>query len=475
MTDWQRLSPWGVVFFVLLKLRPLAQAVPGILAAGVLGTRYDLKTVLIIAAVIIPIWLIAAASLSWWRYTFLLRPGRLEVRQGLFFRKHLELPAERVQNIEVNQPLYYKPLGLYNLKVQTAGASGDEAQLAAMTQAGVEHLRQTLLNEQHTQPETATTAPQPSLLKRSVSDLLIFGLCHNHLTWVLVGLAPFYDNIGKFIGPWLKTEIDHAGAAVMAVGFVVAVVLLSLLSMLAAVLIYHPYRLDAEDEKLRQSGGIINQRQLAMRRARLQWLSIRQNLLDRLFGRWQLTMQPVRDNQHQRQGKTKGASQSLLAPSLRPHELPGLIALAGDTQLRQTGYSRPARSYLRLLLLWWSLLTLPLAALLSSRVGSPGWLLLLLPPLLSYLHYLGCGWQRYGNRLWLRRGIFSRKYWLLLPNKTQAVSLRQSPGQRRRQLATLTISFAAGQRTIPYLPLAEAQQLRDWLLASAQRQPGDWL
>ncbi|ROQ30695.1 PH domain-containing protein [Gallaecimonas pentaromativorans] len=469
MTHWQRLSPWGVFFFLVIQLGAWARAVPAVFAAGVYGGGANWSRVTLAVLILAPLAMMGSALVSWWRFFYLVKPGRLEIRQGLLFTKHLEIPAQRVQNIEISQPFYYRPLGLYNLTIETAGASGQEAKLAALTEQQADAIKATLLGEA---PAQAPSLDTPPLLTRSTGDLLIYGFCHNHLTWLLVLLAPFYDNLGKWLGNLLSAEELHLGWRLYLLGFVMLALILTVLSMAAAWLIYAPYRLEQQDQRLVQSGGIITHRQLAMKRRRLQWLVASQSLLDRIFGRWVLTFYPVKDG---KAGKDPGKSQKLLAPALRPGELAPLLALGGAKALPQAPYSRPSPFYLRRLLVW---STLPLLAATLSLWHQFGALAGLLWPLAwaaITMHWLGCGWQVNGNRLWVRRGLVNVRQYLLKPAKVQRVTLSQSPGQRRRHLASLSISTGAGNLNLPWLALDEACYLRDWLLAEAQQQADDWL
>lgn len=471
MTEWRRLSPWGILFFLLGQLRQWAQAIPAALAGGVYMGKFDISTALLVLILVAPFAMGLGALVSWWRFLYQLKPGRLEITQGWFFRKHLEIPAERVQNIEVSQPLYFKPLGLFNLHIETAGASGQEAKLAALREDEVKAVKAMLLAAQS---EVDTEAPEaePPLLTRSIGDLLLFGLCHNHLAWLLVVMAPFYDNLADQLDWLLDGNLDTWGPYAYLVGFIVLVLVLTVLSMLAAVLIYHPYRLERQQGKLLQSGGLLNHRQLAMEHRRLQWLELRRNLLDRLFGRWQLSLHPVRDG-NTKQGQEP--SQKLLAPALRTAELPELLALAGAQRLPQGAFGRPPAYYLGRLLLWTALPALLLGAGSAIELGWGALLLGLAPWCWVYLYWLGCGWQLDEDRLWVRRGLWSQHFWLLLPHKVQGVKLVQSPGQRTRGYATLALTTAAGHLTLPYLPLRQACYLRDWLLAKAQQRPEHWL
>ena len=58
--------------------------------------------------------------------------------------------------------------------------------------------------------------------------------------------------------------------------------------------------------------------------------------------------------------------------------------------------------------------------------------------------------------------------------KVQRVDIRQTPGQRRKGLANLTIHLASHSLTVPYLPLSDAERLRDLALYKVESSSLAW-
>jgi putative membrane protein len=75
----------------------------------------------------------------------------------------------------------------------------------------------------------------------------------------------------------------------------------------------------------------------------------------------------------------------------------------------------------------------------------------------------------------IRRGVFTRRHELFSHFKVQAVTMRQSPYQRRHTLATLTLHTAGGDLRVPFLPLARAEALRDYFLYKTETDQRDWM
>ncbi len=81
-----------------------------------------------------------------WRYTGYEVIGReLRIHDGLISRRVRSVPLERLQAIEVVQPMQAKPFGLAELKLDVAGAQRSEAPLAFLPMADALALREQLL------------------------------------------------------------------------------------------------------------------------------------------------------------------------------------------------------------------------------------------------------------------------------------------------------------------------------------------
>lgn len=102
---------------------------------------------------------IAGANWLSWRFSrFRVAPHQVELRQGILFRQHRQVPFERVQAVELSRPLLARLLGLAQVVVQSAGGSDSHLRLAFLSLARAEQLRDELLVRAGRSDE-ATLAP----------------------------------------------------------------------------------------------------------------------------------------------------------------------------------------------------------------------------------------------------------------------------------------------------------------------------
>jgi putative membrane protein len=79
------------------------------------------------------------------------------------------------------------------------------------------------------------------------------------------------------------------------------------------------------------------------------------------------------------------------------------------------------------------------------------------------------------DALQVNSGIWGRKVQIVQWYKAQQVRLQQSIYQRSKGLASLKLSTAGGTITIPYIPLALAQQIQDYTLYEVEKTTKAWM
>ena len=105
---------------------------------------------------------VAGANWASWRFSrFRVAPHQVELRQGIVFRQHRQVPFERVQAVELSRPLLARALGLAQVVVQSAGGSDSHLRLAFLSLARAEQLRDELLERAGRSDEASPTVLSP--------------------------------------------------------------------------------------------------------------------------------------------------------------------------------------------------------------------------------------------------------------------------------------------------------------------------
>ncbi|MCT8987422.1 PH domain-containing protein [Shewanella phaeophyticola] len=255
--------------------------------------------------------------------------------------------------------------------------------------------------------------------------------------------------------------------------------LFSLISIIAAVLKYYPYKLDRHTDTLQRSGGVISHQQDALAIKRVQLIHAKQPLIARLFKRWTLYFKQVKGQEVEQ--KTK---QHMLIPSVKPNEVEAILTAMPNLS---GGASALPHNYTSIHIKWFTrriILPLSIAILLSVIGGFDGrslsffestWLTTSVIIGLIYLRYKHWGYIIDDQVIWQHTGLLGRQWKRIAFDKVQHVKITQTQGQKRANLAYIEIGLASGSVVFPYIPIDIANQIISRSLHAVSRNSQNWI
>ncbi|QDF74357.1 MULTISPECIES: PH domain-containing protein [Shewanella] len=497
--QWASLSPWSIISFSFGGLKQLLTNGYALIPLVYTGWQQGFNSPwVLLVALGVCLLTLSYASLQWAWYRYRLQDAKLGIRQGLIFKRAQEIPLNKIQNVRLEQPLYFRPLGLYSLVVETAGSKRDEAVLAAVNYRQAMQLKRELFRahtqkqspiEQQVKTQLNHEIPKEGLvIAKDLKALMIFGLYQNNLIWLslisgsILGQIDWenlqHNALVQGLLHWYQTQIatELGYQALLILGTLTLVyLLLSLISMASSVLKYYPYRLCLRQGTLHRTGGVLAKQQDALRLHRVQTVRFEQPAIGRLLQRWTVHFEQVKGNEVEQLAK-----RHLLIPSMTRGDiaemLPRLDGLA-------TKANRLPSAFQGINIGWFWRRALPLALLPLLLTPITGFTpftqivygLTLLSLIGLYLHYRQWGYHLEGDDCWIHSGILGQSWQLVPLIKTQNVSISQTPGQKRHALATLHLGLASGPLVIPYIPLTEARLIAETALSLTRQDPKNWI
>ena len=130
----QRQSAAGIIIngayivqkFVRAMFIPLALFIVKSNKAALLYAALGLAGILVVSLIY--------AYFYYLKFTFYLDPKKQEfvIDKGVFGRKHLNIPVEKIQQVNINQGFLQKLIGVYSLQIDTAGTESKEVNIKAI-------------------------------------------------------------------------------------------------------------------------------------------------------------------------------------------------------------------------------------------------------------------------------------------------------------------------------------------------------
>lgn len=502
--DWQRVSAIAILYFAVAISRFVVGQFVYLIPPFILlfnrikdnpGPAFGLLVGVMLLVVIV-------ALLKYYYFQYRLSSGTVEIRSGVFSKTYLNLPFNRIQNITLEQPLFYRPGDFVCLQLDTAGSVKQEARLMALRRPFAEALKQQILALRQTElitvettaadaaaPITQVTSNEQLLNRRSVTDLIIHGISNNRILLFLGIAAPFYNQLADKIqqllllaGVDLGAMFDPAQQSWLVIGLyaisltLFIMLLFTVFSVLGSVLSFYGYTLHKKQDNYIRRSGLLTRHEVSMRLSRLQWVVLQRDWLDMLLGRVNLCFEQINGQLQQ-----FSSEQKIMVPSVTPMQAQQLLAGAyPDNQLSTLVFTPISRRFIwRCFGLFW----LPVAVMGPSILlmqQLPTLALLSTVPLIFWALLIVMRWYRYGyaedpSYYYVRRGYFGVDYYCFAKYKLQQVQFKQSLLMRRAGLCSVKLVLAAGALDIPYIDAQQGKNLLEHGLFQLQSSGKAWM
>ena len=441
---------------------------------------------LAIVAPILAITLVAGLFLYWRFFEFRVGVSEIRIDSGIVQRTHRSIPFDRIQDVDITQPLLARAFGLARVRFETGGSAGakeDEGVLQAISMERAQALR-TLVRARRgvvdAAPELAAEEPPP-IYAMDLRRVLFAGVFNFSLA-VLAGLVGLSQTFGEVAGfdplsrrfwremlaagdPLLDLLLAHQ--IISALAGVVLLVLVGLATgMVRTLLREYRFRLDHSGKGLRRRRGLLTLTDVTLPIRRIQAAIIGTGPIRATFGWRELKLQSLA-----RDESTKG--DHIVAPLANEAEVAAILT---ELDWRPVGtgveWRRVSSAYVWTFAAAVSLLIIP-AIVQIWFVPLIGLAFAAAIPLLISGRWLAWRRTRYAlddDRLLVRRGWWRRSLVILPLTSVQSVDLLENFVSRRLGTTSILIGVAGGSgfsaHGVPALPRETARALRAELLAS---------
>ena len=462
----RRLHPGTMLVRMAKDLPSTALGLPAFMAfVADAGWRIVLPTAFAaIVATILINWLL------WRRFRYGIGAGDLVIESGLLSRTRRSIPFERIQDVDIERGPLHRLLDLAKVRIETGGSGSDEGVLDSVTLDEAGRLR-SAIREQRAAPAEAGEAKASEAAPVFTMDLrrvLLAGL----FNFSFLYLAGLYAVLQGF-EPWLPFDIydparwlgfvEGRAAGLASVGaasflLVVAILLGVATGVARTVSRDYGFRLHAGPERFRRERGLLTRSEVVIPKRRVQVALSRTGPLRRWLGWHQLLFQTLSA------GKGDAGHQSV-APFATTDEVEAVIAEAAPLRLPEPRELVIVSSGYIWRRLAGAILLPVLAISVATYFFAPAIFLLMLLPLFAVQPFIERRFHRYGladGLLFVRRGVWRQRLWVVPLANIQATSLSRSWLQRRLGIGTLLIDTAGA-------PMLEGLRISDLRLSIARR------
>jgi putative membrane protein len=500
---WQRLSPASIIYFALksvsLMVKNGIQALVPIGAA--IAAFSDFRwTAFVLVVICGAALMLAFAVLSYFKFRFRIEKSAFLIRSGVFNRKRLTLSFNRIQNVALKEPIYFRPFNIIVLILESAGSSDEEVSLAGIPRPLAEAIRRQILavktdesgiterQNDEALDEINTQKTSEPLLQLPISELVRYGLSSSSI-WVFAGIfAGFISQLDPLWNSGLVDKLFNYYGDIVGVGVIALVLgstllvflfllLIATASILGSIIVNYQYTLSYADGRYHRTRGLFERQETSIPTPKIQSLTLSQPIIARLFERFHIVVGQVgfkgkNNNKAQRQKFIIPSATAKFNEMLVKHIYPASSILSEPLKPIHKAFIKRRFLYS---------LSLPLLVTTISTGVNFGWWSItpLLVPFTAlpfiFLQWRWYGFATDGDHGLVRTGLLGHRMTLFPFYKVQTVEVTQSPGQRRDKHATLKIKLAGQSVTIPYIDKSTADEWREIILMKVETSKNAWM
>lgn len=504
----RRLHPATLALAVPRLGRNSLNLLPAIAAIGVTG-QWEWVAPAILLFILLSL---GAALISWLRFSWRVDADDIAITSGVLSRNHRTIPFDRIQDVNIEQGLIARALGLAKVTLETGGGSSsdDEGALDSIALEDATALRDHIrahrsLGIASAPAEAATEAARPApdlagqlLVTMTPARLLLAGLFNFSLAIiaVLFGVLQTFDDILPFDPFEPQVWIDFADRFgleqwvmahqwLTALGGLAALLLLGMLTgIVRMVMTNWDFRLERTERGFRRTRGLTTRTDVVIPAARVQGAVVSSGFISRRLGWHSLALQSLASD-------GKDQADHVVAPFATLGEIDAIL---GELGLERAGLEEAPH---RRDDMWQSVhpvagtgwvvmaaitLAIALAALAGAAdviagggrfspaaVAAVPLALTLLFLLLGWLDWRAHRWTFDGRLLHIVSGALTRKHHVLPARNVQSADIAIGPVTRRANAADLVLGVPGGktgEHRIFALAQPLARVLRAQLLAA---------
>lgn len=481
---WQRTPLVTVVFFLLKAFKQLVTNFSNFIPLLTVILVSEQKWLPYALAGGYVLFTIINAILTHRFFLYAVTDDAVHIRMGAFSKKNLTLKYDRIQQAELHQTWYFRPLGRTVLRVDSAGSAGKEVEIPGLKVDYALELRQKMLAQSvPTGPTAADETPSDTEQQTfSIGELIRVGIIDNRvfllmalLLYPLSQLDDFYDQLGD----WLIANFTflQEGNWFTYGGLVISfIVLLFIAAIFLSIVQYHNLTVSVHNNRFQARSGLLSIRTLSFRYHKLQKVRFHKNLRARLLGRTTLKV-----GQLQPTAAGQGQATQFTIPVLKPEQAQQWRDWLRLPDSNQAQFRRFSQLSLISPALWLAILFAVAAVIfyfqadsfiVALAVTTLVWVLLQAYTIARW-HYKT--YAEIDGWLVVRRGVFGRRETWYPLFKAQHIDVAESPWLRLLGFADVQIHTAAGSETLVYFPLDKAREIQARLTHAVASDRRRWM
>jgi putative membrane protein len=481
MVNWsepQKQSAFGIFMFAGKAFRQIIAII--IVFIGGLSRKEKPLIAWVLAFGGIALFVFGKAFLEYFYFTFQVSEGQLIIKKGIFSKKTLVIPFERIQTVQLHQNLLHKIINHCKVAIDTAGSEETEVAIQSLSYNKAISLKE-LLTQQVASPVTKEEAVEKTI-RLSPSDLFKMALSANHLetfglllAFVIARFEDVKDLLGIDAYDWVEEQGKGVAITTQMIGIMIffALSFSILISVLRIVLKFSDLTIHLGEKGFQLKHGMLSSQQQFIGSKKIQFIQWNANWIRRKIGMYMFHIKTAGETDLKKK-------QKIHVPVTREEHLHKLGSYYQDdlpSVNTEAGTIQPQYFYRQVL---YVVLPVTIIAMTIIWIWWNWYAALFLIWSINYI--IKTKVYRKNFKIWVNddaieisKGVWGRQRLVINWHNLQVITVQQSIYQRRKGFANLSMQTASGEVNIPYLKVEEAQILADHAAMKIEASQKNWM
>ncbi len=438
------------------------------------------------------------AYLRYLNFTFQLDEDNEEfiIKEGIINKSRLAIPLDKIQQVNINQSLLQRIIGVHALEVDTAGTGKKEVSIRAISHDMAIALKARLLEGAGTATASAgtddstagDTGSRHAFIAISLTSLLKTGITSNYartFALLLAFVITTFQHIDEFVqysgyddplDEYLNVETALKFLAFIVIG-VMALILV--INLARTIIKYYGYSITKQQDSLLLSYGLINTRNTILKPEKVQIIRITRNFFQKKLDIQDLKIRQATNTEASEKEHKKTAIE---IPGCNKHEKDTLLKFLFGTIPERGVMLKP--NFRKLLVPTVMFLIIPLGVYFSFAYTVSPELLNIILFIPFYVVMVGIViWFGFRNsRLFVNDGYIIKQggAWdidndIIEPHKIHTVSLTQYFWQKGADVGIVSLHTAGGTISFGLANYTRLKQLANYWLYQVETTQKHWM
>lgn len=431
------------------------------------------------------------------KFTFFLDDQKQEfvINKGVFNKTLLTIPIEKIQQVNINQSLLQKLIGVFSLEIDTAGGADKEVSIKAIDEASAYRLKEHLLDGAKSKDAVATDDENPKLntetpfLAISPSTLLKVGLTSNYGSSValLIGFTyALFHNIKELLRAFdtdngqVEAAIEK-GVTLASIGIlsIAVIIILLIINVVRTFVKYYDFKISKHRHSLLISAGLLTKKNTLLSPHKVQITTYSQNYFQKKFNLLNLNLKQAES------GSPKDAKDleksNLSVPGCSPNEKDEILKMILGNLPQETKTFYPNFRFVNLPIIFTAVLPVLIYTIFWFNLPEVkafyplAIVYFIIAVSMIYISYKRHRLMVNQEFIIKKSGIWDVSFEHIFPHKIQAISTFQYPWHKSVDVGHVDLHTAAGVIHFKFGNYTEIKKLVNYWLYQVEISDKDWM